>query len=62
MHICYITSEFPKQGFPHGGAGTFIATIAKALVEKGISVSDFTLFLSFFKKLQNCWYTKLLSY
>lgn len=39
MHICYITSEFPKQGFPHGGAGTFIATIAKALVEKGISVS-----------------------
>lgn len=39
MHICYITSEFPKQGFPHGGVGTFIATMAKSLVEKGISVS-----------------------
>lgn len=39
MHICFITSEFPKQGFPHGGVGTFVATLGKALVAKGIQVS-----------------------
>jgi glycosyltransferase involved in cell wall biosynthesis len=39
MHICFITSEFPKEGFPHGGVGTFVSTIGKALVEKGIKVS-----------------------
>ena len=39
MHICFITSEFPKTGFPHGGVGTFVATLGKALVEKGIQVS-----------------------
>ncbi|HKX85283.1 MAG TPA: glycosyltransferase family 4 protein, partial [Flavobacterium sp.] len=26
-------------GFPHGGVGTFVATLGKALVEKGINVS-----------------------
>jgi len=39
LHICFITSEFPKQDFPHGGVGTFVATLGKALVEKGIKVS-----------------------
>lgn len=39
MHICFITSEFPKTGFPHGGVGTFVATLGEALVEKGIQVS-----------------------
>ena len=39
MHICFITSEFPKTGFPHGGVGTFVATLAKALALKGIRVS-----------------------
>ena len=39
MHICFITSEFPKKGFAHGGVGTFIATLSKALVEKGLMVS-----------------------
>jgi glycosyltransferase involved in cell wall biosynthesis len=39
MHICFITSEFPKTGFPHGGVGIFVATLGKALVEKGIQVS-----------------------
>lgn len=39
MHICFITSEFPKKGVAHGGVGTFIATLGKALVEKGIDVS-----------------------
>lgn len=39
MHICFITSEFPKPGYPHGGVGTFIATLGKALVEKGVEVS-----------------------
>ncbi|RYX98533.1 glycosyltransferase family 1 protein, partial [bacterium] len=39
MHICFITSEFPKQGYSHGGVGTFVATLAKALVKQGIKVS-----------------------
>src|SRR5690554_4889746 len=39
MHICFITSEFPKPNFPHGGVGTFVATLGKALVEQGIKVS-----------------------
>ncbi|WP_103192706.1 glycosyltransferase family 4 protein [Formosa algae] len=39
MHICYITNEFPKPGFSHGGVGTFIATIGKALVLEGVQVS-----------------------
>jgi glycosyltransferase involved in cell wall biosynthesis len=39
MHICFITSEFPKIGFPHGGVGTFIATLSKALVVEEIEVS-----------------------
>ena len=39
MHICFVTSEFPKPGFPHGGVGTFVSTLGKALVEKGINVS-----------------------
>ncbi|UOK43796.1 MULTISPECIES: glycosyltransferase family 4 protein [Flavobacterium] len=39
MHICFITSEFPKLGFPHGGVGTFVATLGKSLAEKGIKVS-----------------------
>ena len=39
MHICFITSEFPKPGFPHGGVGTFVATLGKALVKNGIEVS-----------------------
>lgn len=39
MHICFITAEFPKTGFAHGGVGTFIATLSKALVVKGVQVS-----------------------
>lgn len=39
MHICFITSEFPKPGYAHGGVGTFIATLSKAMVEKGFKVS-----------------------
>jgi glycosyltransferase involved in cell wall biosynthesis len=39
MHICFVTSEFPKVGCSHGGVGTFVATLGKALVERGIKVS-----------------------
>jgi glycosyltransferase involved in cell wall biosynthesis len=39
MHICFITSEYPKKGFPHGGVGTFITTISKALAKENIKVS-----------------------
>lgn len=39
MHICFLTSEYPKEGFPHGGLGSFVKTMAEALVLKGIQVS-----------------------
>ena len=39
MHICFLTNEFPKDGFPHGGIGSFIKTLAIALVKKDIKVS-----------------------
>ncbi|RVT75899.1 glycosyltransferase family 1 protein [Flavobacterium sufflavum] len=39
MHICFLTSEYPKEGFPHGGIGSFVKTMASALVNKGIKVS-----------------------
>ncbi|MFB9052844.1 glycosyltransferase family 4 protein [Formosa undariae] len=39
MHICFITNEFPKPGFSHGGVGTFVATLGKALVTRGVQVS-----------------------
>ncbi|WP_316632881.1 glycosyltransferase family 4 protein [uncultured Flavobacterium sp.] len=39
MHICFLTNEFPKEGFPHGGIGTFIKTFATTLVKKNIKVS-----------------------
>jgi len=39
MHICFISSEYPKSGFPHGGIGTFLQTLSRNLVKKGVSVS-----------------------
>ncbi|MXO06029.1 glycosyltransferase family 4 protein [Flavobacterium sp. HBTb2-11-1] len=39
MHICFLTNEYPKEGFPHGGIGSFVKTLAIALVKKGIKVS-----------------------
>lgn len=39
MHICYLTDEYPKAGYPHGGIGSFVKTIAVALVEFGYQVS-----------------------
>jgi glycosyltransferase involved in cell wall biosynthesis len=39
MHICFITSEYPKKGFTHGGIGTFIKTIGEALVKSGHKVT-----------------------
>lgn len=39
MHICYLTNEYPKKGFPHGGIGSFVKTIAVALVNAGHQVS-----------------------
>ena len=39
MHICFITNEYPKLDFPHGGVGTFVHTISHALIKKGHSVS-----------------------
>lgn len=39
MHICFLTYEYPKPGFAHGGIGTFLKGIAKKLVEKNIRVT-----------------------
>ncbi len=39
MHICFITHEYPKPGFPHGGLGSFVKTIGEALAANGIQVS-----------------------
>ncbi|AWM13013.1 glycosyltransferase family 1 protein [Flavobacterium sediminis] len=39
MHICFITNEYPKEGFPHGGVGSFVKTMAEALVKEKYNVS-----------------------
>lgn len=39
MHICFLTNEYPKEGFPHGGLGSFVKTMANALVKNNIKVS-----------------------
>jgi glycosyltransferase involved in cell wall biosynthesis len=39
MHIVFLTSEYPKRDFPHGGVGTVIQTIARGLVKNGYQVS-----------------------
>lgn len=39
MHICFLTNEFPKEGFPHGGIGSFVKTLAITLVKNNIKVS-----------------------
>ncbi|MGC6429631.1 MAG: glycosyltransferase family 4 protein [Jejuia sp.] len=39
MHICFITNEYPKPGYPHGGIGTFVKTFSSALAAKNCKVS-----------------------
>lgn len=39
MHICYLTNEYPKSGYSHGGIGSFVKTIAVALVQHGYQVT-----------------------
>jgi glycosyltransferase involved in cell wall biosynthesis len=39
MHICFLTNEYPKEGFPHGGIGSFVKTLSVSLVKQGIKVS-----------------------
>ncbi|MBO3116682.1 glycosyltransferase family 4 protein [Winogradskyella sp. DF17] len=39
MHICFVTSEYPKEGFPHGGIGSFIQTIGQKLHSSGHKVT-----------------------
>jgi glycosyltransferase involved in cell wall biosynthesis len=39
MHICFITNEYPKEGYPHGGIGTFVQTFTKDLIKAGHQVS-----------------------
>ena len=39
MHICFISDEYPKRDYPHGGIGTFIKALGEALVLSGNNVS-----------------------
>ncbi len=39
MHIVFLTSEYPKEGYPHGGIGTFVYTISHQLIKRGVEVS-----------------------
>ena len=39
MHICFLTNEYPKEGYTHGGIGTYVQTLAKKLIMLGHSVS-----------------------
>lgn len=39
MHIVFLTHEYPKPNFPHGGVGTFIQSLARWLVIQGNDVS-----------------------
>lgn len=39
MHIVFITHEYPKKGYPHGGVGTFIQSLSRWLVSNGCKVS-----------------------
>ncbi|QSS96408.1 glycosyltransferase family 4 protein [Psychroflexus sp. ALD_RP9] len=39
MHIVFLTSEYPKDGFPHGGVGTVVQTLAQELVKQNHLVS-----------------------
>lgn len=39
MHICFLTGEYPHPDYPHGGVGTFVQTLGRALVQRGIEVS-----------------------
>lgn len=42
MHICFLTSEYPKPGHPHGGIATFLKSIAEGLAENQIKASIVT--------------------
>lgn len=39
MHIVFLTHEYPKPNYPHGGVGTFIQSLARWLVNHGQWVS-----------------------
>ena len=39
MHICFVCNEYPKEGFPHGGVGTFVKTFSAQLIQFGHKVT-----------------------
>jgi len=39
MHIVFLTSEYPKTGYPHGGVGTVVQNLARGLVKNDVQVS-----------------------
>ncbi|MBE9576414.1 glycosyltransferase family 4 protein [Flavobacterium proteolyticum] len=53
MHICFLTNEYPKAGFPHGGLGSFVKTMAETLVAKGVQVTVVGLNYVFSDEIEN---------
>ncbi len=39
MHVCFITHEYPKKNFPHGGVGTFVKNLTQKFNEMNVRVS-----------------------
>lgn len=39
LHLCYITHEYPRDGFAHGGVGNFTRSLGLALVALGVRVT-----------------------
>lgn len=39
MHIVYLTNEYPREGLNHGGVGSFVQFLGRALVAQGCTVS-----------------------
>lgn len=39
MHICFLTNEYPTEGKPQGGIGSFVYTLAHKLIDNGVAVT-----------------------
>ncbi|MBN3583026.1 glycosyltransferase family 4 protein [Algoriphagus aestuarii] len=39
MHICFLSNEYPQEGYTHGGIGSFLKVVCRGLVAAGNQVS-----------------------
>ena len=53
MHICFLTSEYPKENLNSGGIGIFVQFLARKLVKEDILVTIVGLNNSFENKIEN---------